>query len=155
MASVSLDDPDVVEALCDEIASGQGVNEASVIIGVHESTIYRRMARDPEFASRIARAREAQQEIEPDRMVAMADAATPENYNVVKLRIWARQWRAAKLAPKKYGDKTTTETTTTVKIETTRKLDISELSDEQLDALEGALRATVAQLSGPVIEHEE
>lgn len=30
---------------------------------------------------------------------------TPENWQVVKLRIWARQWRAAKLAPKVYGDK--------------------------------------------------
>ena len=42
-------------------------------------------------------------------MVEMADKATPENWNVVKLRIWARQWRAAKLAPKKCGDKVQTE----------------------------------------------
>lgn len=41
----------------------------------------------------------------------MADQATPENWQVVKLRIWARQWRAAKLAPRKYGDKITTELT--------------------------------------------
>jgi hypothetical protein len=41
----------------------------------------------------------------------LADQATPENWQVVKLRIWARQWRAAKLAPRKYGDKITTELT--------------------------------------------
>ena len=35
----------------------------------------------------------------------MADMATPDDWQVVKLRIWARQWRASKLAPKKYGDK--------------------------------------------------
>lgn len=39
-----------------------------------------------------------------DDTVDLADEATPENVHVVKLRIWARQWRAAKLAPKKYGD---------------------------------------------------
>ena len=40
-----------------------------------------------------------------DQCVRMADEATPEDWQVVKMRIWARQWRASKLAPKKYGDK--------------------------------------------------
>lgn len=71
-----------------------------------ESTVYLKMANDESFRSEIARAREAQQEAEIDRTVDMADAATPDDYQVVKLRIWARQWRAAKLSPKKYGDKT-------------------------------------------------
>ena len=35
----------------------------------------------------------------------MADAATPEDWQVVKLRIWARRWRASKLAPKVYGER--------------------------------------------------
>jgi len=64
------------------------------------------MAKDEDFRSAIARAREMQQEAEIDRTVDMADNATPEDHQVVKLRIWARQWRAAKLAPKKYGDST-------------------------------------------------
>lgn len=154
---MSLDDEETVEALCDEIASGKGVNQAAPIIGVHESTVYRRMAKDPEFARLIASAREAQQEFVADEVVQMADEADESNYNVVKLRIWARQWRAAKLAPKKYGDKTLVETNAVVKVEHTRKLDISTLSDLELDALENALRATVAQLGAPgkVIEHEE
>ena len=67
------------------------------------------MARDKAIADKHAWAREQQQEAEVDHMVAMADEATEENYNVVKLRIWARQWRAAKLAPKKYGERTTTD----------------------------------------------
>lgn len=103
----SLDDPTVVETLCDRIASGLGVSEvceASDMPG--ETTVYIRMANDEAFRSRIARAREAQQEHEIDRTVAMADAATIEDHQVVKLRIWARQWRASKLAPKKYGDRT-------------------------------------------------
>lgn len=67
--------------------------------------VYSEMAKNVEFRTAIARAREAQQEAIIDEMVDMADAATPENWQVVKMRIWARQWRAAKLAPKKYGDK--------------------------------------------------
>ena len=55
-------------------------------------------------------AREAQQEYEADYCVEMADEATPENWQLVKLRIWARQWRAAKLAPRRYGDKPVAET---------------------------------------------
>ena len=75
----------------------------------HFTMVYREMARNPEFARAIAHAREAQQEAIIDSTIAMADEATPETVNVQKLRIWARQWRAAKLAPKKYGDKVSTE----------------------------------------------
>ena len=51
----------------------------------------------------------------------------------------------------------TVETSATVRVEHTRKLDISTLSEAQLDALEEALRATVAQLAPPgmMIEHEK
>ena len=102
--------PAVVDELCDRIASGRGIVEVCSDPDMpHDTTVYRHMAKNPEFAARIARAREAQQEAEPDRIVQMAEAATAEDWQVVKLRIWARQWRAAKLAPKKYGEKITAE----------------------------------------------
>jgi hypothetical protein len=63
------------------------------------------MAEVPAFAERVSKARAAQQDREIEECVLMADQATPEDWQVVKLRIWARQWRASKLAPKKYGDK--------------------------------------------------
>ena len=72
-----------------------------------KAAVYLRMAKDPDFATIIARAREAQQHAIIDQTVDMADAATPENWQVIRLRIWARQWRAAKLAPKTYGDNQT------------------------------------------------
>jgi len=40
-----------------------------------------------------------------EKCIELADAATPENWQVKKLPIWARQWRASKLLPKRYGDK--------------------------------------------------
>lgn len=98
--------PEIEQRICDELSSGVSIRE----IGVEdwapsEPTIYRRMASDKAFADRIALARTAQQDYEADNCVTMADSATPEDWQVVKLQIWARQWRASKLAPKKYGDK--------------------------------------------------
>lgn len=102
----SLDDPEVVSTLCTRIASGesiQGICKAKDMPAAR--TVYARMAEDDEFRTGIARARESQQEYEADRCVEMADEATLEDWQLVKLRIWARQWRAAKLSPRKYGDK--------------------------------------------------
>lgn len=93
--------------LCDAIASGRSVRDACSVASISEPTVYRMMARDAEFSAAIAAARAAQQDYEADACVNMADDATPEDWQVVKLRIWARQWRASKLAPKKFGDKTT------------------------------------------------
>ena len=69
--------------------------------------------------------------------------------DVARAVISLKQLQTDKLGPRKYGDKSTVETSTMVRAEYTRKLDISTLSDEQLDALEAALRATVAQLAAP------
>lgn len=70
-----------------------------------ETTVYKRLSNDGEFASKYARAREAQAHRESEEIRKIADAATPEDYNVARLRIDARKWRASKMAPKYYGDK--------------------------------------------------
>jgi hypothetical protein len=77
--------------------------------------------------------------------------------DVARAMISSKQLRTAKLGPRTHGDKATAETSTTAGVQYTRRLDISTLSDEQLDALEVALRATVAQLADPgkMIEHEK
>jgi len=41
-----------------------------------------------------------------DDTIDLADSATPENWQVVLLRIWARQWRAGKLALRVFGTRT-------------------------------------------------
>lgn len=77
--------------------------------GPAKTLVYQRMASDEAFRTTIARAREAQQHAIVDETVDMADAATPQNWQVVRMQIWARQWRAGKLAPKVYGEKSTQE----------------------------------------------
>jgi hypothetical protein len=105
-AVADLDDPEVVDEICARLIAGEGIVQIARSPHIPAaSTIYGKMASDEEFKTRIARAREAQQEAIADETVDMADKATMEDWQVVKLRIWARQWRAAKLAPKKYGDK--------------------------------------------------
>lgn len=79
--------------------------------GPAKTLVYQRMAQDETFRTAIARARVAQQDAIIDETVDMADAATPENWQVVRMQIWARQWRAGKLAPKVYGEKVTQEVT--------------------------------------------
>jgi hypothetical protein len=73
----------------------------------HKGTVFRRMAVDATVATAIARAREAGQDAISDRMRQTAASATPETWQVARLKIWTDQWLAAKLAPKKYGAVTT------------------------------------------------
>ena len=94
------------EVLLTEIAGGASILEAAAAAGfAHTKAIYRRRATDPDFAARLDQAREAQQEHEMDACILMADAATAEDWQAVKMRIWARQWRAARIAPRRWGDK--------------------------------------------------
>ena len=109
------------------------------------------MAKDPVFANEIARAREAQQEFIADDIVEMADKANVDDVNVVRLQIWARQWRAAKLAPKKYGDKVTQEITgangAPIQLEARRTINLEAMDDETLQQVEQALRLALEHKS--------
>jgi hypothetical protein len=51
------------------------------------------------------RAREAQADKLFKESLEIADKATPENVNVARLQVDTRKWAAARLAPKKYGDR--------------------------------------------------
>lgn len=146
-AIADLNDPLVVKTICDAISSGMGIKKISQQEGMpSDSTIYLKMANDEGFRALITRAREAQQESIVDSTVDMADDATPEDWQVVKLRIWARQWRAAKLAPKKYGEKLQTEVSGpnggAIPVQhQIAKLNIEDLTAAQRKALRAALEA--------------
>ena len=102
----SIYDEGSLQRVCDALIEGLSIKQACQPEDMPRwQEIYLEMQRDEGIRTAIALAREAQQEVTADDIVDMADLATAEDHNVVKLRIWARQWRAAKLAPKKYGDK--------------------------------------------------
>lgn len=80
----------------------------------HHSTIFEWIHKRPEFAERYARAKEEAADYLADQIVEIADEAPPtlesgatDNGAVQhqRLRVEARKWTAAKLKPKKYGDK--------------------------------------------------
>jgi hypothetical protein len=105
---------ETTDRICELIESGKSVNSFAGIDGIPSApSIYRRMAKDAEFAGMIAIARQAQQEYEMEKCIELADSATPEDWQVKRLQIWARQWRASRMIPKKWGDKITQEITGT------------------------------------------
>lgn len=135
---------ELVTDICDHLSTGKAITDVARLQGYPSAdSIYRQMYRDPDFAARIARAREAGQDHEADAIVSMADGATVENWQVVKLRMEARKWRAAKLAPKKFGDRLDVSHSG----EVVNRHDLSGLSPDELDALEGIV-GKVAEPSG-------
>jgi hypothetical protein len=91
---------------------------------------------DEEFARQYARAREAQAEYYADEIVAIADAATPETANAARLQVDARKWVAAKLLPKKYGDKANeTHVTTSV--------NVAVVPDSEIERIRAATKAAL------------
>jgi hypothetical protein len=89
----------------------------------HLSTVYRWLAAHEDFREIYARAREDQADTLADEIVEIADDGRNDTYtdgegvervnqdviNRSRLRVDARKWVAAKLKPRKYGDKVTTE----------------------------------------------
>jgi len=87
-----------------------------------QSTVYEWLLRHPSFAEQYARAREEQADTNADEIIAIADEHPPEytdkdgrtTLDVTyiqwqKNRIEARKWTAAKMKPKKYGDRVALE----------------------------------------------
>ena len=102
----SVYDDGILDAICERLVAGEALKAICRDSDMpSEGAVYRAMAKDESVRSAIARAREAQQDAIADAIVEMADNATAENWQVVKLRIWTRQWVMARLAPKKYGDR--------------------------------------------------
>lgn len=122
--------PAAAEEICERIAAGESVR--AITADDHmpaERTVYRWLAARAEFCQQYARAREAQADALVDQIIAIADAPligtiTTEKEIVVdgslepvsetrtadavdraRLMVDARKWAAAKLAPKKYGNK--------------------------------------------------
>ncbi len=99
------------EALADEICERLTAGESLVRICMsphmprRETVVNWQYAR-PEFAERVRLARIEQAELMDDMILEVANASTPETAHSDKVKISAYQWRAAKLKPKIYGEKT-------------------------------------------------
>lgn len=117
---------EVADYICTELGKGKSLRKILVEDGMPSyQTIYHWMAAQPQFLEQYTRAREEQAETLADEIVDIADE-TPEMNPIIdrngeliriemhsaylqwqKQRIEARKWTAAKLRPKKYGDRVT------------------------------------------------
>ncbi len=114
LATEDLDSTEVLAELCARLANGETTRSMTRGISASfERKFWKKMADDQVFAATIARAREAGQDALTAETIDIADGATEETVNSAKLRIWARQWYASKLSPKKYGDKVAVDQNTT------------------------------------------
>jgi hypothetical protein len=125
---------EIASAICEQIMGGDSVRKICAREGMPAmSTVFRRLAEDGEFSEQYAHAREAQAEFFADEIIDIADETPvteqPDPDGGVtmridaagvqrnKLRVDARKWVAAKLLPKKYGERTQVEHSGTVTLE--------------------------------------
>lgn len=100
---------ELADRICDALGNGKSLREICREDGIPDrSTVLRWMASNEDFAAKCARTREGPQadylfddmsEIESGVLSGTIDP------NAARVVLSSKQWRASKLAPKKYGDK--------------------------------------------------
>jgi hypothetical protein len=117
--------PSLAMRICQAIAEGKSLRSVCLMDGMpHISTVLDWVNCRPEFAEQYARAREARADMLAEDMIHIADTpclgvkteTSEKGVKTIqgdmvehrKLQIDARKWNAARMAPKKYGDKSET-----------------------------------------------
>lgn len=127
--------PEVEEEIISGLMDGKSLVKVCAADGMpHRVTVARWMDADPDFASRCARAREMQADLMDDKIIDLIDETTPENASAQRVKLAAMQWRAAKLAPKKYGDKVQQEITGSLTVSTKEQRDAAVAAASRADS---------------------
>jgi hypothetical protein len=132
---------EIADQICDLMAAGSDMIEACDTLKLNRSTVYRWMTQFPEFEAQCARARETLTDVRLKMIRDKITTAQEKGIDPALLRIQVshEQWLAEKIAPR-YQQRQRTELTGKdggpVKIES---IDLSHMSDEELDLLDIAL----------------
>ncbi len=98
---------EVADKICKRIACGESLRVICEDVDMpHRSSVYDWMDQNKEFAAKYATARARQADAMDDEILETARECTPESANADKVKIDAMKWRAARLNPKQYGDRT-------------------------------------------------
>jgi hypothetical protein len=101
---------ELADRICDLMMDGKSMRKVAAMETMPDrSTMLRWLVAHPDFAAKCARAREIQADLMDDRVLETAELCDESNCHSSKVKISAYQWRASKLAPKKYGDKQSLE----------------------------------------------
>ena len=96
---------EIASLICEMVAGGEKLNRIYAMPNMPKrSTIYQWLAKHQEFAEMYARAQEDRADYFADEIVEIADQEGIDP-NDKRVRIDARKWTAAKLRPRRYGDK--------------------------------------------------
>lgn len=105
----------IADEICARLSSGDSLKTiCSDETMPARSTVYLWLvANEAGFSDKYARAKSAQQEAAVDELAEVAEKTLRGEFDPQAARVYADiiKWRAARLAPKKYGDKVTTEHT--------------------------------------------
>lgn len=144
----------VADEICRRLAAGSSLVRIcrSTKMPLRQ-TVYDWLRERPAFADSYARAREAFADQVAEECVAIADSvprrASHEQISAAKLRIDARKWTAARMAPKRWGVKTQTEVTATVRHGIDRTAYQALLADPKARDAVGTLLDAVAAPTPP------
>jgi len=111
--------PEIAAIICDRISRGESLKSICNSPGIPDQVVvYGWLGRQPEFAQMYARAREDQADTLADEIAALADEEprmVVDDKGVARIdsawvqwqknRVEARKWVAAKLKPKKWGER--------------------------------------------------
>ncbi len=126
--------------ICDAVSEGKSLREiCSKPPMPSRASVNRWLNENAEFRDQYARAREEQAEFYADQIISIADEVEEESASVAKakLQIDARKWKAAKLAPKKYGDKVEVDNVSSDGTMTPKgvELEIRNISNDDLERI--------------------
>jgi len=112
MARPSLYTQAIADEICERIAAGESLRK--ICIDKHMPSAVTAHAwlnrADSAFLKQYVRARDCQADLYAEQIITIADGvADNEQTQRDRLRVDARKWVAARLAPKKYGDRVLTE----------------------------------------------
>jgi hypothetical protein len=111
--------PEVLEAILAGISLGKSARTMCTEVGISQRVLWNWLANDQELMRNYLRAKELCVDAYAEEIIEISDDGTRDTYldekgrevvnrDVIaraQLRIDARKWYAARLAPKKYGDK--------------------------------------------------
>ncbi len=127
---------DMGALICEMVANGLALKEICALDGMPaRTTAYKWLAEHEDFANMYARAREERADLIADEIVTIAD--TEPDANKARVRIDARKWWAAKVNPKKFGEKAT--------VDLNVKKDASQLTDAELEHIAAGGRPRPAE----------
>jgi len=99
---------DLIVKILSRLTTGEGLVKICKSKSMPDlGTIYNWLQKHEDFFKRYARARDEQADTLADEITYIAD--TEPDVNKARVRVDARKWVAAKLKPKKYGDRQTIE----------------------------------------------